>query len=141
MALLPLGHELRSPVSRKVRDWEGSGARQSMGLGGGGGAPHQATAGCHPPGLTQCPVSSAWSLLCLRRSVLHWDHVSEDTAWYKVCVGGAKKQIGQLFYSLLMGALPNLWQRCVRPPPHTQCHVGAKLPSLQAGPLWSRPGG
>lgn len=102
-----------------------------MGQGGGGGAPHQATAGCHRPGPTQCPVSSAWSLLCLRRSVLHWDHVSKkDTVWHKVCKGGAKNQIRQLFYSLLMGTRPDYsLSPCGRQGCRV-CRLGSRGPDL-----------
>lgn len=38
--------------------------------GGVGGAPHQATAECHPPAPAPCPGSSAWSLRYPQRSVL-----------------------------------------------------------------------
>lgn len=62
------------------------------------GASHQATAACHPPGLIQCPVSSAWSLPCLQRSVLRGVRCARVTQYgYRVHRGGgAGPRLGSL---------------------------------------------
>lgn len=76
-----------------------------------GGASHQATAACHPPGLIQCPVSSAWSLPCLQRSVLHGVRYARVTQYgYRVHRGGGA---GPRLGSLGQPPAPSLWEsRC-----------------------------